>query len=183
MGEPCVPWPLLHAWFVMNVVFCCWLYNASCARALTRHTPWYMPCAAAVCLLCRRLCCMHDYWNMICSWFHYTCCARAWTRHAPWYMPCTIAMCLVCPYFVACFSVSISWLGRAMHEACGLEHGQCTPRVAWPLLQASPVLDGVAQRRCTHANSAMVWYKIIFFCCKELASNKHARVWGMKGKA
>ena len=42
-----------------------------------------------------------------------------------------------------------------MHEACGLAHGQCTLRMAWPLLQASPVLDGVAQRR-THANSAMV---------------------------
>ena len=43
-----------------------------------------------------------------------------------------------------------------MHEACGLAHGQCTPCVAWPSLQASPVLDGVAQGRCTHANSAMV---------------------------
>ena len=43
-----------------------------------------------------------------------------------------------------------------MHEACSLAHGQCTLRVAWPLLQALPVLDGVAQRRCMHANSAMV---------------------------
>ena len=33
-----------------------------------------------------------------------------------------------------------------MHEACGLAHGQCTLRVAWPLLQASRVLDGVAQK-------------------------------------
>ena len=73
-----------------------------------------------------------------------------------WYMPCAIAVCLVCPHFAACFSVFISWLGGGMHEACGSAHGQCTPRVAWPLLQASPVLDGVVQRHCTHANSAMV---------------------------
>ena len=46
-----------------------------------------------------------------------------------------------------------------MHEACGLAHGQCTPRVAWPLLQASPELDGVAQRHCMHANSAMLLNK------------------------
>ena len=46
-----------------------------------------------------------------------------------------------------------------MHEACGLAHGQYTPRVAWPLLQASPELDGVAQRHCTHANSAMLLNK------------------------
>ena len=50
-------------------------------------------------------------------------CARAWTRHAPWYVPCGTAVCLVCPYFAACFSVSISWLGGGMHEACGLAHG------------------------------------------------------------
>ena len=57
-----------------------------------------------------------------------------------------------------------------MHEACGLAHGQCTPRVAWPLFQASPVLHGVAQRR-THTNSAMVLYKIILFCCKQQATS------------
>ena len=119
--------PLLHAWMPINVVFCWWLYDASCARA--------------------------------------------WTRHAPWYVPCATAVCLVCPYFAACFSVSISWLGRAMHEACSLAHDQCMPRVAWPLLQASPVLDGVAQRRCTHANSAMLLNKIILFCWKWLATS------------
>ena len=43
-----------------------------------------------------------------------------------------------------------------MHEACDLAHGQCTLCVAWPLLQASPVLDGVAQRRCMHTNNAVV---------------------------
>ena len=52
-----------------------------------------------------------------------------------------------------------------MHEACGLAHGHCTLHVAWPLLQASPVLDGVAQRR-THTNGAMLLNKIILFCCK-----------------
>ena len=80
-------------------------------------------------------------------------------RHAPWYLPCAIAVCLVCPYLAACLIVSISWLGRGMHKACGLAHGQCTLHVAWPLLQASLVLDGVAQRRCTHANSAMLLNK------------------------
>ena len=50
-------------------------------------------------------------------------CAQAWTRHVPWYMPCAVAVCLVCCYFVACFNVSISWLGGGMHKACGLAHG------------------------------------------------------------
>ena len=53
-----------------------------------------------------------------------------------------------------------------MHEACGLAHGQCMLRVVWPLLQASPVLDGVAQIRFMHTNSAVMRYKIIIFCCK-----------------
>ena len=43
-----------------------------------------------------------------------------------------------------------------MHEASGLAHGQCMLRVAWPLLQASPVLDGIAQSRCMHTNGALV---------------------------
>ena len=57
-------------------------------------------------------------------------------------------------------------VGRGHAEACGLAHDHCTPRVAWPLLQASPVLDGVAQRCCMHTNSALVRYEIIIFCCK-----------------
>ena len=77
-------------------------------------------------------------------------------RHAAWYMPCATVVCLVCRYFAACFNVSISWLGGGMHEACGLAHGQCTLCVAWLLLQASPVLDGDAQRRCMYTNSALV---------------------------
>ena len=52
--------PLLHAWLLINVVFCSSFHYAYCARAWTRHAPWYMPCACPVCLLCRRLCCMHD---------------------------------------------------------------------------------------------------------------------------
>ena len=30
------------------------------ARAWTRHAPWYVPCVAVVCLVCRDLCCMHQ---------------------------------------------------------------------------------------------------------------------------
>ena len=81
-------------------------------------------------------------------------------------MPCAATMRLVYRYFATCFNVSISWLGAGMHDAYGLAHGQCTPRVAWPLLQASLVLDGVAQRRCMHTNSALMRYEIIIFCCK-----------------
>ena len=84
----------------------------------------------------------------------------------PWYVPCATTVCLVCCYFAACFNVSISWLDGGMHEACDLAHGQCIPRVAWPLLQASPVLEGVGQRRCMHTNSTVVRYEIIIFCCK-----------------
>ena len=89
--------PLLRVWLLINVVFYCWLNNTSCARAWTRHAPWYVPCAAVVCLLCCRL--LLHAWLLInvvfCPWFHYTYCARAWTRHAPWYVPCATTGCLL----------------------------------------------------------------------------------------
>ena len=34
--------------------------EVSCAPAWTRHAPWYMPCAAVVCLVCRGLSCMRQ---------------------------------------------------------------------------------------------------------------------------
>ena len=51
--------------------------------------------------------------------------------HVPWYVPCATAVCLVCRYFVACFNVSISWLGgghargmwlgtQRVYAACGV---------------------------------------------------------------
>ena len=46
-----VPWPLLHASMLVNVLLCSSFYEAGCAQAWTRHSPWYMPCAAAVCLM------------------------------------------------------------------------------------------------------------------------------------
>ena len=52
--------PLLHASMLINIVFCSSFHYTCCALAWMRHTPWYVPCAAPVCLLCRRLCCMHD---------------------------------------------------------------------------------------------------------------------------
>ena len=69
-----------------------------------------------------------------------------------------------------------------MDEARDLAHGQCTPCVAWPLLQASPVLDGVAQRRCRHTNSALVQYENNNFLL-QIASDKHAHLRNMKGTA
>ena len=84
--------PLLHAWLLINVVFC-----------------W---------------------------WWHNTCSARAWTRHAPWYVPCAIVVCLMCPYFVACFSVSISWVG-----------GACTRHAAWHTASVHRVWRGLCCRR------------------------------------
>ena len=53
--------PLLHA--SMLKMICSWFHYTCCARARTRHTSWYVPCAIAACLLCRRLCCMRDSWK------------------------------------------------------------------------------------------------------------------------
>ena len=68
----------------------------------------------------------------------------------PWHMPCAASVCLVCQCFAACLNVSMSWWGAGMHKACGLARGQCTPRVPWPLLQASSVLDAISQSRYLH---------------------------------
>ena len=125
-----MPWPLLHAWLLINVVFCSWFHYTYCAGAWTRHAPWCMPCAPAVCLLCCRLYCMRQWWKMIIFWFHYTCCARAWTRHAPWYVPCGIAVCVsYVVAFAACMIahkcsvlllISLHLLCMSTDETCAL---------------------------------------------------------------
>ena len=50
--------PLLRASMVTNIMFCSLFYYISCAQASTSHTPWYMPYAIAVCLVCCGLCYM-----------------------------------------------------------------------------------------------------------------------------
>ena len=155
----------------------CYLLFLSCSWAWKKHKLWYKSsdnfCYIVLFKLYsiselftgleRAQALVKSYWWLLPCFVIY---ARAWTRRAPWYMPCAPTVCLVYRCFAACFNVSISWLGGGMHEACGLAHGQCTPCVAWPLLQASPVLDGVAQRRCMHTNSALMRYEIIIVYCK-----------------
>ena len=66
-----------------------------------------------------------------------------------------LGMCLVQQQCVSCVTLQHVLVFPFLHWAGACTRHGTRPVYAWPLLQASPVLDGVAQRR-THANSAMV---------------------------
>ena len=107
----CIPWLFLHASMLTNVLLYSWFHYTCCVRAWTGHAPWYMPYAAAVCLVCRGLCSMFECFNVLVG-----------CRHAQGMQLCTQ------PVYAACsvaFIASVTGAGWRCPKTLYI-HKQCT---------------------------------------------------------
>ena len=76
-----------HALCVASLQYVSMFEYGGYAQAWTMQAPWSMPCAGAVCIICREFAECADVSICWFCTFDYAGCAWAWTSHAPKYMP------------------------------------------------------------------------------------------------